>query len=89
MALTRDDLWVRDIVEKEGEWVVVDHPCSPAEFDFIARKDGYVRLDVDVEDLRAGIDLHGKDYHSDPVLIGRYLRLARAVLDAHDPEGDN
>jgi hypothetical protein len=85
-TLDRDDLYVWRIDSHTGDGGY--DALGKAEFDFIARKDGWVKLDVDVTELRAGIDLHRKDYHSDPALIGRYLRLARAVLAALDPGDD-
>lgn len=52
-SLTRDDLWVRDTVKKDGEWVIVDHPCSAAEFAAIAQKEGYAKLDEGGSDAPA------------------------------------
>lgn len=44
-----------------------------------------VALDgIDVEELREGIEVHRKDYHSDPTLRLRYLTLARQILAALD-----
>jgi hypothetical protein len=96
--LTRDDLWVRDTVKKNGEWTIVDHPCSPAEFDAICRKwaedNGFVKLypDGTPKCRRCG---HGmfhpveRDDEGHPASLPgwRCINCGRE-LDALDLEGD-
>jgi hypothetical protein len=76
---TRDDLlWARP---RDG--LVV--PVSDAEFDAIARQDGWVKLDVDVEALKRGRVAYQRDDHLTAAM--NWARPVKAVLDALNPEG--
>lgn len=87
--INRDDLWVRDAVKQNGEWVIVDHPCAPVEFDAIARKDGWVKLDVQEEAVEVAREyLFGDPRRlTDTDRLWAIIEVAQTALDALDAEG--
>jgi len=74
---TRDDLRV---IAPGGYTNVLED----AEFAAIARKDGWVKIDVDVEAMR---ELAARPYVRNNTSIG-IMKLVDSLLDALDPEGD-